>query len=264
MQPIPAPAKCRVLNTDLSITSLDNAADCIASWGLSGTPARVCICNVHTVMESHRDPSYAACLNTAKMATPDGVPLVWAMRKRGHPEQQRVYGPDLLERCAERWSQRKGTDNQSVSSFFFGAADGVAQQLATSLQNRFSGFDVAGTYSPPFRNLSSEEEENIVRMINDSGAQVVWVGLGAPKQERWMAEHADRIKPVMIGVGAAFDFLTGNIRQAPRWVMKLGLEWAFRLAMEPRRLWRRYLYNNPYFLWYLLRGCRNPDDKSIS
>jgi N-acetylglucosaminyldiphosphoundecaprenol N-acetyl-beta-D-mannosaminyltransferase len=238
----------RVLETGISATSYAEACRLLARWGLSGQRAYVCICNVHTVMEAHRSPDYAAILNGAAMATPDGMPLVWALRRRGHPDQGRVYGPDLLLAFAEFAAAKP-----ELSSYFYGGGEGVAAELAGVLAGKHPGFKVAGFESPPFRPLSPEEDAAAVERINASGAAVLWVGLGAPRQERWMAEHLGRVKPVMVGVGAAFDFHTGRVRQAPRWMMGCGLEWFFRLAVEPRRLWRRYALNNPHFLWHMLR-----------
>lgn len=253
----PAPPKIRVLETGISATSYAEACEAIAAWGRAGRAAYICACNVHTVMEARRDPEYARVLNEAAMATPDGMPLVWALRRLGAPKQERVYGPDLLLEFAARAAGRP-----DLASYFYGGAEGVAGELARNLAERFPGFRTAGHESPPFRELTGEEDTAAVERINASGANVLWVGLGAPKQERWMAAHLGRVRPVMIGVGAAFDFLTGRTRQAPRWMMRAGLEWAFRLAVEPRRLWRRYLFNNPGFAWrvgwqVVLNHCGN-------
>jgi len=252
-----APAKVPVLGVGVSATDYSEACRLLARWGRAGEDAYVCVCNVHTVMEAHRDPGYAAILNGAAIATPDGMPLVWALRRLGRPGASRVYGPDLLLAFAE-FAADAGADagEPGLASYFYGGAPGVAAALARSLAERFSGFCSAGAESPPFRELSPEEDAAAVERINASGAKILWVGLGAPKQERWMAAHLGRVKPVMVGVGAAFDFLTGRVRQAPRWMMRAGLEWLFRLATEPRRLWRRYLFTNPHFLWHLAGQLR--------
>lgn len=251
LNPSPPP-KLPVLETRISATSYEEACRLIAEWGTAGQSAYVCICNVHTVMEAHRDPAYAAVLNGAAIATPDGMPLVWALRRQGRAGQKRVYGPDLLLEFAGFSASAKAAGRPEISSYFYGGADGVAADLAAGLSARFPGFSVAGFESPPFRDLTPDEDAAAVERINASGAGVLWVGLGAPKQERWMAAHLGSVRPVMIGVGAAFDFLTGRVRQAPRWMMGSGLEWLFRLAVEPRRLWRRYLVNNPHFLWHMM------------
>ena len=243
------PQKHRVLDTNISSTAYRQVCQILDRLGRARTHGYVCICNVHTVMEAHDDPEYAAILNQALIATSDGMPLVWALRRRGFARQQRVYGPDLLLTFAA-YAARQA----DLSSYFFGAAPGVADRLAHSLSCRFPGFNVAGCQSPPFGDMTREEDAACVDAINNSAAHVLWVGLGAPRQERWMAEHADRINAVMVGVGAAFDFLSGSKPQAPRWMMSLGLEWLYRLGTEPRRLWRRYLIHNPRFLWHVCRG----------
>ncbi len=240
------PPKVRVLDVGISATSCEEVCLLLAGWSRSRRRAYVAICNVHSVMEAHKDPAFAEVLNGAAVVTPDGVPLVWALRLLGQKGQTRVYGPDLLLAFAE---SAAGQDD--LTSYFYGGAEGVAAELAEGLAKRFPGFCVAGAESPPFRELTAEEDAAVIERVNASGAKVLWVGLGCPKQERWMAERVDRIRPVMVGVGAAFDFHTGRVRQAPRWMMRCGLEWLFRLLAEPRRLWRRYLFNNPHFLWHL-------------
>ncbi len=238
------PQKVRILHTDISITSYQQVCGILDRFGRAHARGYVCICNVHTLMEAHDNPEYAAILNRALIATPDGMPLVWALRRMGFPCQTRVYGPDLLLAFAAYASRRP-----DLTSYFFGAGPGVADTLAKSLSCRFPGFMVAGCHSPRFGRMSREEDAACVDAINASGAHVLWVGLGAPQQERWMAEHAAQINAIMVGVGAAFDFLSGAKPQAPRWMMRLGLEWLYRLGTEPRRLWRRYLVHNPRFLW---------------
>jgi len=182
-------------------------------------------------MECQRDPELRRIYNASGMTTPDGMPLVWLSRLHGYHHVDRVYGPDLMLALCER-SVKRG-----YRHFFYGGAEGVPEHLAARLQSRFPGLIVAGTYSPPFRPLRPEEDEQIVQLINETSPDIVWVGLGSPKQERWMAEHIDRLTaPVLIGVGAAFDFHTGRKPQAPRWMQRSGLEWLFRLLTEPRRL----------------------------
>jgi N-acetylglucosaminyldiphosphoundecaprenol N-acetyl-beta-D-mannosaminyltransferase len=178
------------------------------------------------------------------LAVPDGQPLVWALRALGHPGASRVYGPELMARYCER-AARSGT-----SVYLYGGRDqGALVQLTLNLRKRYPGIRIVGGYSPPFRALTSSEEHWVIDEINRSGADVVWVGTGQPKQEKWMAEMRDRLHtPMLVGVGAAFDFHAGLVAQAPQWMQKLGLEWTYRLAREPRRLWRRYARYNPRFV----------------
>jgi N-acetylglucosaminyldiphosphoundecaprenol N-acetyl-beta-D-mannosaminyltransferase len=204
----------------------------------------VCITGVHGVMESQRDPRLKQIHNDAGMVTPDGMPMVWINRLRGNGHVSRVYGPDLmLDVCAR-------SIETGWKHFFYGGASGVAERLAMKLQERFPGLRVAGTCCPPFRAMTADEDHAAVEQINASGADIVWVGLSTPKQEYWMSEHIGRITaPVIVGVGAAFDFHAGLKSQAPRWMQKCGLEWFYRLCTEPKRLWKRYLINNPLFVW---------------
>jgi N-acetylglucosaminyldiphosphoundecaprenol N-acetyl-beta-D-mannosaminyltransferase len=207
----------------------------------------VCFANVHSVMEAHRDPSLRAIYNAAGLTVPDGMPLVWAARARGRRGVRRVYGPDfMLQLCDE--AARGGW-----SCYFYGGRPGVAARLEEQLVRRFPGLRSAGTYAPPFGSLSTEEAREAVARINRARPDIVFVGLGCPKQERWMAAHRAQLDaPLLAGVGAAFDFAAGRVRQAPRWMMRAGLEWLFRLLQEPGRLWYRYLVYNPLFVAHFL------------
>jgi N-acetylglucosaminyldiphosphoundecaprenol N-acetyl-beta-D-mannosaminyltransferase len=239
-----------VLGVNISAVDLNGAVEEVGRWFDDDERHYVCVTGVHGVMESQRDPELLAIHNASGLTTPDGMPMVWSGWFAGHRSMDRVYGPDLmLDVCAE--AARRGW-----RCYFYGGKEGVADVLASRLEERFPGLKVAGCYSPPFRPLTAEEDEAIVDRINSSAADLVWVGLSTPKQERWMAEHVDRLDAVaLLGVGAAFDFHAGEVRQAPRWVQRSGMEWLFRLGQEPKRLWRRYLYNNPRFL---LGGVRHP------
>jgi N-acetylglucosaminyldiphosphoundecaprenol N-acetyl-beta-D-mannosaminyltransferase len=206
----------------------------------------VCACNVHTVMASHEDPELrAALVSTDALNVPDGQPLVWAMNALGQSLRNRVYGPELMARAFARAAAVTGQ-----RFYLYGGRDPDALvQLGLSLRNRFPGVNIVGSYAPPFRPLTGDERAAIVEDINESEADVVWVGIGVPKQEKWMAAmRADLEAPLLVGVGAAFDFHAGLVPQAPPYLQGAGLEWAYRLAQEPRRLWRRYLRYNPRFV----------------
>lgn len=238
-----------VLGVHVSVIDMEAAVERIARWVDDATPQYVCVTGVHGVMESQADEELRAIHNAAGLVTPDGMPMVWcAQRVRGDRGVSRVYGPDLLLAMSGRAAEH------GWRFFLYGGKEGVAEQLAGRLQRWFPGLDVAGWYSPPFRPLTADEDEAVVRRINALGPDIVWVGLSTPKQERWMAAHVGRLdRAVLIGVGAAFDIHAGVTRQAPAWMQRSGTEWAFRLAQEPKRLWRRYLYNNPRFVARILR-----------
>jgi N-acetylglucosaminyldiphosphoundecaprenol N-acetyl-beta-D-mannosaminyltransferase len=240
------PEKINILGVAVSAVNLNIALNNIEDWIEQRQPNYVCVRDVHGVVESQRDERLRQIHNNAGMVTPDGMPLVWISKLKGHLQVDRVYGPDLMLALCRR-SLEKG-----YRHFFYGGAEGVPERLAQRLQQRFPGLRVVGTYSPPFRPLTEVEDEAIVRTINASQADIVWVGLSTPKQEKWMAEHVGRLNAsVLLGVGAAFDFHAGLKRQAPRWIQRSGFEWLFRLLTEPRRLWRRYLVNNPTFIFLI-------------
>jgi len=241
------PPRFNVLGVRVSAINPRDALDTIRLWIDQRQRRYVCVTGVHGVMESVNDPSLRAIHNGAGMVTPDGMPLVWLAWLNGWRRADRVYGPDLMLNVCGAQSMRNATH------FLYGGGDGVAERLADSLRARIPGIRIAGTHTPPFRRPTPEEDSAAVDAINASNADIVWVGLSTPKQERWMAEHRSRLQaPVLIGVGAAFDFHAGLKRQAPRLIQRSGLEWLFRLCTEPRRLWRRYLSNNPRFIYHVL------------
>lgn len=241
------PARANVLGIGVSAIDLEEALGRIEGWVRRREPHYVCVTGVHGVMESQRDPVLRRIHNEAGLVTPDGMPLVWMSRFAGFRHVQRVYGPDLLLHCCARL-RRIGCRH-----FFYGGAEGVPERLVYRLGLRFPGLSVAGVLSPPFRPLSRLEDDEIVRRINEARPDIVWVGLSTPKQERWMADHRHRLSaPVLIGVGAAFDFHAGVKPQAPLWLRPTGLEWVYRMLSEPRRLAPRYLVNNPAFVWQVL------------
>ena len=209
----------------------------------------VCVSNVHALMAAEEDPDLRAALLGSSLNVPDGMPLVWTLNHLGHQLPDRVYGPELMARACARAVQ-------TGQRFYLygGRNQGALVQLALNLRTRFPGIQIVGGYSPPHRALTPEEEVSVVREINASDADVVWVGIGVPKQEKWMATLRPRLDaPVLIGVGAAFDFHAGLVPQAPRILQDAGLEWAYRLVQEPRRLWRRYLRYNPRFVIAIAR-----------
>lgn len=236
-----------ILGMRVDPTGYEEAVEKVAAWAREGESRYVCVANVHMVMEAHDDPTFRALVNAADLVTPDGMPLVWTLRRKGYARQERVYGPELTLRVCER-AAREG-----LPVGFYGGHPSALEALVESLKARFPGLQVAYAYSPPFRPLTPEEDERVVQAINASGARILFVGLGCPKQERWMADHKGRVRAVMLGVGAAFDLHAGRVRQAPPWMQRLGLEWFFRLLQEPGRLWKRYLKHNPRFLWLVAR-----------
>ena len=237
-----------VLGVNVSAVTMDRTLEILDHWITTGMQRYVCVTGVHGVMESRRDETLRQIHNNAGLVTPDGMPLVWWSQLTGQRQTERVYGPDLLLSCCQR------SLTTGYRHFFYGGGDGVAERLVQRLTRRFPGLEVAGTYTPPFRPLTHAEDEEVVRLINDAAPDIVWVGLSTPKQEYWMAQHVGRLNaPALIGIGAAFDFHAGLKRQAPRWMQRSGLEWLFRLSTEPRRLGKRYLVNNPAFLWLALQ-----------
>lgn len=235
--------RVNVLGVGISAIDMGDALDQIGQWIEGGSQNYVCVTNVHSVMESRVDPDLRQIQNASGLSTPDGVPMVWAARWAGAHHVERVAGPDLMLEVCERSTER------GWSSYFYGGREGVPELLADRLSSRFPGLKVAGTHSPPFRPLTEEEHRREISDINDADPDILWVGLGAPKQERWMASVMGEVKArVLIGVGAAFDMHAGLLPRAPMWMQQSGLEWAYRIYQEPRRLWKRYLTTNPRFL----------------
>jgi N-acetylglucosaminyldiphosphoundecaprenol N-acetyl-beta-D-mannosaminyltransferase len=241
------PSRVNILGVGVSAINMAMALETIEGWIARRETHYVCVTGVHGVMESQRDENLRRIHNAAGLVTPDGMPLVWLSHLKGFRYVSRVYGPDLMLALCGR------SATQGYRHFFCGGAKGVPEQLTVNLQRRFPGLNVVGTYSPPFRLLTPEEDAQVAQMVNQANPDVVWVGLSTPKQEQWMATHVGRLTaPVLIGVGAAFDFHAGLKKQAPCWMQRRGLEWLFRLMTEPRRLWRRYLINNPLFVMLVL------------
>ena len=235
--------RVNVLGVGISVLNLRTALAAIADAVAARRKGYICVTGVHGVMEAQDDAGFNNILNGAFLCTPDGMPMVWAGKLNGHRDMRRVYGPDLLlEVCA--WSETSGCKH-----FFYGGADGVAELLAQKLQAKFPKLAVVGTYTPPFRALNADEVKQLQAQISAAQPDILWVGLSTPKQEKFMAEFLPQLDvTLMIGVGAAFDFHSGRVKQAPRWMQRSGLEWFYRLCSEPRRLAKRYCRNNPLFV----------------
>jgi len=248
------PPRVNVLGVGVHTLNLRTAITTLQSAIESRTKGYVCVTGVHGVTEAQSDPGFRAILNHAFLNTPDGMPMVWVGRWFGFEEMERVYGPDLLiEVCkASQWTRWK--------HFFYGGGPGTAEALADVLQSKFPRLQIVGTHTPPFRPLTPTEFQEFQARVEEARPDIIWVGLSTPKQELFMASALSSLDvPVMIGIGAAFDLISGKVRQSPRWIQRSGFEWLYRLVQEPRRLWRRYLKNNPLFVWRLflqLSGLR--------
>jgi N-acetylglucosaminyldiphosphoundecaprenol N-acetyl-beta-D-mannosaminyltransferase len=241
---VPALPTAEVLGFPIVLSDYEGVMDWMDAIVRARGRASITAAAVHLIMVAQEDAETRAAVLRAT-TVPDGQPLVWALRALGHKHASRVYGPDLMAHYCARAASRTG-----ARMFLYGGRDeGALEQLTAALRERFTGLDVVGGYSPPYRELTAAEHDAVVARINGSGADVVWVGTGQPKQEKWMAQMRDRLDaPILVGVGAAFDFHAGIVRQAPSWMQRAGIEWLFRLSREPRRLWRRYARYNPRFV----------------
>jgi len=237
----------RVIGSSIDVLSWQNVIGRLGEWSRERASRVVCICNAHSLVTARINSDFAAVLGRAETCTADGAPVAWMLRRLGHANQQRINGPDLMWRYCE-WAAANGE-----SIYLYGGAEATLSALTERLMRTFPNLVIAGLASPPFRPLTDEEDAAAVTAINASGAGTVWVSLGCPKQEFWMDSHRGRINATMIGVGAAFDYHAGTLQRAPVWVQRVGLEWLHRLASEPRRLWRRYLFTNTYFVFCALR-----------
>lgn len=241
VRPVPR-QRFDVMGCRIDRVSPSEAVERISAWAERRESRYVCMCNAHVTVTTNHDAAFHAALAQADMVAPDGAPVAWMLRRLGATGQKRVSGPDLmLDYC-----EHAAATGQSI--FLYGTTDQTLEALQQRLLARWPTLRIAGALAPPFRPLTAEEDAAVVKYINDSGAQTVWVSLGCPKQELWMAAHRGRVKAVMLGVGAAFTFHSGLGRRAPRWMQERGLEWLHRLATEPRRLWRRYLSTNLAFV----------------
>lgn len=240
---MPSVRTVNVLGVRISVIDQNRAREILFDAVRRGQRGYVTVAGVHGVMEAQHDKEFRTILNNSLLTTPDGMPMVWMGKLQGEHDIARVYGPDLMLNLCEH------SRSENFSHFFYGGAPGVAEDLATKLRERFLGLSIGGTFTPPFRPLGPEELSELQQRVRFSRPDFFWVGLSTPKQERFMAAHLALLPEVkiMLGVGAAFDLLTGRVRQAPSWMQRSGLEWFYRWTQEPRRLTRRYLVNNPRF-----------------
>lgn len=236
--------RVNILGVGVHAITMVDAVEMLESAARDARKGYVCVTGVHGIMEAQSDEALRAILNGATLNTPDGMPTVWIGRLSGYRSMRRVYGPDLmLEICGR--SVKNG-----FRHFFYGGNPGVVEELKAAMERRFPGIQVSGTYTPPFRPLNLDEEAELKKQVEVAKPHFFWVGLSTPKQERFMASYLDRLSvPVMIGVGAAFDIHAGRVGDAPPLIKAVGLQWLHRLVQEPRRLWKRYLYNNPRFIF---------------
>lgn len=250
-----------LIGSPVSSLSFNEQIDLIVQWGKERLSKVVCVANVHMLIEATKKPDFAKILHRADLVTPDGMPLVWMLKLMGSERSQRVAGLDLMKAACEQ------AENLGVSVFFLGSTDEVLEKIGVQLEKDFPNLRVAGMESPPFRKLTDAEDSALVKTINSSGAGIVFVSLGCPKQEKWMAEHAGRVRAVMVGIGAVFPLYAGLLTRAPRFIRASGLEWLYRLLQEPKRLWKRYFETIPPFIWLafkqLLTLRQNPPLKPL-
>ena len=233
-----------VLGVNVSAIDLSRAVEMADRWIAAENRGYICVTGVHGVMEAQSDSELRHILNHAFLNTPDGMPMSWVGRLQGFGKMDRVFGPDLMASLCQLSVER------NYRHFLYGGELGVAELLKKRLECKFPGLQIVGTYTPPFRSLTAEEEDEIVCQLQELRPHIVWVGLSTPKQERFMARYIDRLQvPLLVGVGAAFDYHTGRINDCSGWIKRAGLQWAHRLLQDPGRLWKRYLRNNPAFLW---------------
>jgi N-acetylglucosaminyldiphosphoundecaprenol N-acetyl-beta-D-mannosaminyltransferase len=236
----------RVLNMRVDATTYEDASRRVLRWAREGRSAYVCVATVHMTMEAYDSAAFRQVVNGADLVTPDGRPLVWALRSLGVRGASQVRGTDLTQHVVAQAAR------ENVPIGLYGGTPELLEVFGRVLKTRYPNIQVVCQIAPPFRPLTPEEDKAVTKEIVASGTRILFVGIGCPKQENWMAEHVGRIPAVMLGVGAAFDFHTGRVRQAPRWMQLAGLEWVFRLLMDPRRLWKRYAKHNPRFVWLFL------------
>ena len=236
-----------ILDSKISALSFSQTIQVIEDWIRQKKSEYVCVCNTHSLVTASNEIFFKNVLEQAGICTPDGMPLVWALKLNGFKQQDRVDGPNLMLKLCEL-SSKKG-----YKIFLYGNKQETLDKLENKLTSMYEGLQIVGKYSPPFRELTKEELIEIRKIINSSNPDLIFVSLGCPKQEIWMYNNREHIKGIMLGVGAAFDFITGDLKRPPLFIQKLGLEWLFRLISEPRRLWKRYAYNNTMFIYKFLK-----------
>ncbi|ADO55209.1 MULTISPECIES: WecB/TagA/CpsF family glycosyltransferase [Paenibacillus] len=251
MKQLPQYRVGRIASTDVAALTFQETVHTLEQWAVGRKDSYVCICNTHSIVTAGNQPEFHEALTQADLCTPDGMPLVWALKLYGFERQDRVDGPSLMLKLCERAPQTE------VSVYFYGSTPDTLDSLKDRIGQDYPGIRIAGSFSPPFRELQPDEEKRIIEEINASGAHIIFVSLGCPKQEVWMHRNKDRIRGVMIGVGAAFDYITGKVRRPPLMIQRLGLEWLYRLICEPKRLWKRYAYNNPMYIYRFLKSYRH-------
>jgi len=245
-----------ILGMRVDVASLPIAVAAVDSYVKQGGGHYVCVSNVHMCMESFDDINFRKLVNAADLVVPDGKPLVWGQSLLGVNDAQQVRGMDLMLTLCEHAAK------EGVPIGLYGATSDILSKLEKNLQDRFKGIQIASVIAPPFRELTTEENERYINQITNAGVRILFVGIGCPKQERWMAENKPNLNCVMLGVGAAFDFIAGEKHHAPDWMQAIGLEWFFRLLCEPRRLWKRYMKQNPRFVWHFLKQLLGKKIKS--
>lgn len=237
-----------ILGVNIAITNMEEMISYIIDNIEELSGKYICVSNVHTTVMSYENPEYKKIQNTAVVRIPDGRPLSLVQKKKGFKEAERVTGPDLMQSIFEN------SKNNKLRHYFYGSTEQTLSLLEQKLRETYPDIEIVGMYSPPFRNLTAEEDKEIIDKINKANPDIVWIGLGAPKQEKWMYEHMDKINGLMIGVGAGFDFLAGNIKRAPKWMQKCSLEWLYRLLQDPKRLFTRYLKTNVKFIRLIIKN----------
>lgn len=240
---------CIILGVPVAVINMEQTVKYLEENMLKLKGKYITVCNVHTTVMAYEDEKYGKVQNQAALALPDGKPLSIVSKFRGHKEAQRVTGPDLMGEMFQR-----GQAGNGLKHYFYGGKPETLDKLEKELGRKYPDLQIAGMYSPPFRKLTEEEKREDIRRINESKADIIWVGLGAPKQENWMYEHKGVLHGVSIGVGAGFDYHAGEIKRAPAWMQKMSLEWLARLMQDPKRLWKRYLVTNVKFIWYMMTG----------